>query len=177
MIVSKTYRENYISYLMFEIFMVAITTGIMIACIVFYIAAASIGRRGKGNPFLINFLVDNGWVYLLLCVIPALISLIFVLFYLRRKYIVGFKADEEYIHMQVRGLSIKSLKEVTIKRSDSKISKFEDHAFLIVPRYKGYRIFDQSSGRKFEYVSNNFIWEKQIKDNILILKLLELMAK
>jgi len=173
MIASKTYKESYISYLMFEIFMVAITTGIMIACFVFY-AGVNSAKRGPG---LIDFLINDGSIYLIISVIPAFISVIFVLFYRRRNYIVGFKVDEEYIHMQVRGLSTKSLKEITIKRSDSKISKFEDPAFLIVPRYKGYRIIDQSTGRKFEYVSNNFIWEKQIKDNILILKMLELMTK
>jgi hypothetical protein len=101
----------------------------------------------------------------------------FCFFYRRRNYVVGFKDDNEHIYLQVRGLSTKSFEELTIKRIDAKITKFEDPAFLIVPRYKGYRILDQSSGRKYEYVSNNFIWEKQIKDNILISKLLELMAK
>jgi hypothetical protein len=153
--------------------MVAVTTGVMLACTIFYLVSQSARR----TDVLINLLFNNPWSYFLVCLIPAILSALFVVFFRRRNYIVGFKLDEDYIYLQVRGLSFKSFENVTIKRSDAKITKFEDPSFLIVPRYKGYKIYDQSSVRKFEFVSNNFIWEKQIKDKVFISQLLNFLLK
>lgn len=175
MIVSKTNKENYITYLIFEIFMVALATGLLVGCTLFYLLGRSESKNN--NNHALSYLLTNFWVYFIICVVPAVLSALFVVYYRRRSYIVGIKADVENIFLQVRGLSSNSLDTIVINRSDAKITKFEDPAFLIVPRYKGYRIIELSSGRKFEFVSNNFIWEKQIKDNILISKILELMAK
>ena len=174
MIVSKTYRENYFSYLIFEILIVSLATGLLVGCLIFYSLGQSESRWGADN---LSFLLSNFWILILISAIPALLSGLVVVYFRRRSYIVGFKADVENIILQVRGLSSKSMDTIVIKRSDARITKFEDPAFLIVPRYKGYRIMEQSSGRKFEFVSNNFIWEKQIKDNVHICQLLGAMVK
>lgn len=174
MIVSKTYNENYFSYLIFEILMVSLATGLLVGCLIFYSLGRSESRWGADN---LSFLLSNFWILILKCAVPALLSALVVVFNRKRNYIVGWKSEKDSVHLIIRGLSKSSIETVVFSKTDAEIRKFEDQAFLIIPRYKGYRIIDKTSGRKFEYVSNNFIWEKQIKDNILILKLLELMTK
>jgi TM2 domain-containing membrane protein YozV len=59
-------------------------------------------------------LLNHPNIFILICLIPAVISGIAVVFYRKRNYIIGFQKDDSEITLLTRGLSRTSLDTITI---------------------------------------------------------------
>jgi hypothetical protein len=167
---ASNYKENYLIYLIFEILLVGLTTAIMLVCFIFYITLKADTDTGSRSS---DYLFSHPLLYSALCILPALASVLFIGVFRKRNYIVGWKIDNYEIQIAIRGLRRSNIETVILNQSDVRISKFEDQGFLIVPKYKGYRLKDSISMRTFDFVVNNFIWEKQIRDRVSFSRFLE----
>lgn len=174
MIHAKTYKDNFLKYLIFEMILVGFTTALMLAVWQFY---SMINTDANINTDNYGDTLKNPMFFIAICVFPAIGSILFILLYRKRNYIVGWKSDKEKVQIVIRGLFRSSIETVEINKTDVQVVPFKDPKFIIVPQYQGYRIVDKLTGRKFDFVSNNFIWETQIADKVLIFHLLKMLEE
>lgn len=168
MTVSKTRKENYLGYLLFELVMVFALTFVATGVIVFYLTGKSDLRKYDhkitGNK--LETLTDNPLLFAAICLVPALIALSFVVYYRNRNYIVGYQFDAERseLSLLVRNLTSKGLQTILIPYASVAVRKFTERKILFNARYQGIRI--TFSGKHYDFVTNNFIWETQPRERI-----------
>lgn len=175
MVRSQTQNENYISYLMMELIMAAVLTFIGAGLIIFYVAGKSETRSDSG---ILKYLFDNPFYLILLCLVPVIIAIGTLLYFRNRNYIIGYKFDYDNgkLAIEYRGLGKKIYSE-EIDFENLLVSKFHELKILMNQRYRGVRIKQVDKPLKLDFVSNNFIWEKQIRKKIEFLRELEQLEK
>ena len=164
MIRSHTNNENYMSYLVMEIFIVAIITFISTAIIIFYTGLRSDVRRDTTN---LESLLNNPFFFMAVCLIPAIIAIIALLYFRNRNYIVGYLFDDDKKTLTIEYRSLrKKLKRISIEYQNLTIKKFQEKKILVNQTYKGSRIVTSNNQLKLDFITNNFIWEKQTRDKV-----------
>lgn len=162
MIRSHSRTENFLVYLLMEILMAAIITFLGTAIIVFYGVGKSDTRRNTQN---LESLFDSPIIYLLICVIPAIIVVITLLYFRNRNYIVGylFDNDKRILLLEYRGLR-KKLMKVSYHFDEIIITPFQEKKIIMNQPSKGLSILLRKDQLSLDFISNNFIWEKQPRE-------------
>lgn len=169
MISSRTKNENYFGYLILELIMVSVVTFLGTAIIVFY----SLGRsdaRGKTNHLESTF--GNPWIFSIICVTPALIGVCSLLYFRNRNYITGYLFDDSNstLTLSYRGINNKVNREIQLNYTDIYTQQFSEKKFLFNQAYKGTRIVLEDKKLALDFVTNNFIWEKQPREKVHFLE-------
>jgi len=166
MIRSRTYKENYISYLAFEIALTFVLTFVAAGIVVFYSAGKSDARH---HGHQLDYFSDNFPVYAFLCAAPALIAVAVILRNRNRNYIVGYAFDDnrKELSLLVRKLKAASLRTLTVGYTELKTEAFTEKKVFFNERYHGLSLVTSSG--KLDLVRNNFIWEKQPRERIAFL--------
>lgn len=163
---SKTQNENYLSYLVFELLMVATITFVAVGLIIFYMAGKSDSRSGEHK---VESLFDNPAYFALLCLIPVTISVALLIRFRNRNYIVGFEFDHEKRHLllRYRVLLSRSLEEITVSFDEFECMELKELKFMFNEAYRGTTILVKSDNLRLDFISNNFIWETQPREKRL----------
>lgn len=167
---SRTKSENYINYLIFEVFLSFLITFLGVAIIVFYFAGRSDNRRDTQN---LETLFDSPFLYISICAIPALIAVTFLLYFRNRNFIVGYQFDEKkrVLSLLIRGLKKSSLRTVDVDFKNVSVHDLRERKFLFNARYEGLTLtVVDTKSIKYDFVANNFIWEEQIRERVYFLK-------
>ena len=156
MMVSSTKSDNYISYLLAEIVLVSSITFIGAAFIIFYAVGKSDVRTGGDN---LSTFTDSPAFYACICLIPVLITVSTLIHFRNRNYIVAYSFDHDLqvLRLEHRKLS-KPVSEFRIPFSELEVRKFQERKILVNQTYSGATIVNE--GVKYDFVTNNFIWEK-----------------
>lgn len=167
-IYSNTKNENYFSYLLMEVIVIAALTFIASGLLIFYI----LGRldSNKGSNYL-EILFNNPGLYALLCLIPCCIAIAMLLYFRNRKYIVGFLFDKQnqILEITYRGLLKSSISKIDLPYSEIKVINFKDFKVIFNEQYKGKRIHCLKKDIYLDFIINNFIWEEHPKEKNLFL--------
>ena len=164
--ISRTKNENYISYLVLELLLSFLITFLGVAIIVFYIVGRMDSRRDTQQ---LETLFDTPFLYVSVCTIPALIAVAFLLYFRNRNFIVGYHFDEEnkVLNLLVRGLRKSSVRPVSVPFRDISVHNLRERKFLFNARYEGLTLtVVDTIVTKYDFVSNNFIWENQIRERV-----------
>ncbi|HLP56621.1 MAG TPA: hypothetical protein VK151_16410 [Fluviicola sp.] len=169
MITSRTKNENYLAYLFFEILMVGVITFIGTALIVFYSTGRSDTRHDTRK---LDYLFDNPFVFGIICLIPALIAVAFLLYFRNRNYIVGYRFDHQnkLLMLEYRGLRKKSLSTIEVGFDHFSIKPFTERKIFANQPLKGTSIMVADKNLQLDFVTNNFIWEKQPRERVAFLE-------
>lgn len=172
MITTRTKNENYSGYLILEIIMVAVVTFIGTAILVFYATGKSDVRRKTQH---LEYFFVNTLFFALICMLPALLAVILLLYFRNRNYIIGYQFDElsSTLFLQFRGLMNRRAQDISIPYSTVYTRDFCEKKFLFNQTYKGKSIMLAGEKRTLDFVTNNFIWEEQPREKIYFLQELE----
>lgn len=159
---STTRNEHYLIYLLFELILVSIVTFLISGFILFYLLGKT---DSKTTSNYLDFLFDNPAIYAALCLIPTIISCFFILYYKNRHYIVGFAFDDELKQLTIcyRKLMRRRNQEASFPYGEVAFKKFKEKSFLFTQPYEGFSVITREK-HTFDFVLNNFIWEKQPLD-------------
>lgn len=165
MIISKTTKENYLAYLIFEIIMVTIITFLAVAFSLFYITGKTDSRQ---NSNTLGYLFEHPWIYGLICFLPALLAVAVLLIFRNRNYIIAYAFDDvsNTLKLKYRGLINKNLIVLSIPYDELQIKDFNEKKFLFNQTYKGKSIVLKNPPITVDFVTNNFIWEEQPRERI-----------
>lgn len=169
MITSRTKNENYLGYLILEIIMVAVITFLGTAFLVFYLAGRSDNRN---KTHRLEYLFDHPAIFGLICIAPAILAIGSVLYFRNRNYIVGYAFDDDtkILKISYRGVLSKTIKQVTLPYEKLETVPFSEKKVLFNQAYKGIRILMKEQELKLDFVTNNFIWEKQPRERVYFLE-------
>lgn len=159
---SKSRNDNFIIYLIFEIIMVAVVTFIAIGFLTFYI----FGRLdSRGNSNFLERLFETPLLFGSICIVPAVFGVLCILYLRSRNYIVAYSFNdaENFLKLEYRGVIKKETKEIEIDYSNLIVKGFKERKVLFNQSYKGIS-FDIGERKTIDFVSNNFIWEKQPRE-------------
>ena len=159
MITARTKNENFLHYLIMEIIMVAVVTFIGVAFMIFYFSGRSDNRT---NTNKLQYLFDHPFIFFLLCFLPVVVGVSFLLYFRNRNYIVGylFDHDKKLLSLLYRKISNKHLYTMDISFQDVLISDFNERKILFNQTYKGKTLKTQGTNQQLDFVTNNFIWEE-----------------
>lgn len=176
MITSKTKNENYLSYLILEIIMVTVITFLGVAFVVFYFTGKS---DTKTKTTYLMYLLDNPMIYGFICLLPALLAIIILLYLRNRNYIIGYQFEDssKTLHLKYRGLLNKLSKDISIPYNEISTKDFSEKKFLFNQTYKGKSIIIKEINLKIDFVTNNFIWENQPREKVFFLQELQRIKK
>lgn len=169
MINSRTKNENYLGYLIVECIMVAVITFIGVGFALFFGSGKSDNRTGG---HLLEYLFDHPLLFGFLCITPAIIGISFLLYFRSRNYIVGFFFDDQMSELTIkyRGILSRNVAELKIPYAEMKVQDFNERKILFNQTYKGKRVRLANNQKAFDFVTNNFIWEKQPRERVFFLE-------
>lgn len=162
---SNSQDENYLAYLFIEMVLVFVITVVIIGLIVFYSTGSSDVRLDSNH---LGLLTDNPLLFGVICTIPAIIAVGVVVFFRNRNYIVGYFFNDEsnLLFISYRGLINKKIKTVEIPYSKLSSKDFKEVKFLFNEANRGKRLKLKNPDLHLDFVSNNFIWEKQPREKV-----------
>ncbi len=169
MITSKTKNENYFAYLIFEIIIISVITFVGAGIVVFYLTG-KVDTRTKTN--YLAFLFENAFIFGLICLLPAVVAVIILLYFRNRNYIIAFQFDDpsKSLLLQYRSLRNKVPIEICIPYNEVNTIDFNEKKFLFNQTYKGKSFCIPGKSLKLDFVTNNFIWEEQPREKTFFLQ-------
>src|SRR5690554_2538234 len=116
-IFSKTRDENYLAYLFIELILVFVITSVGTGLLIFFSVGRADSQRNTNN---IEFLFENPFIYVLICLTAAIIAMGLILHFRNRNYIVGYAFNNETLSLRLsyRGLLKKDIKSIEIPYSE-----------------------------------------------------------
>ncbi len=173
-IASRTKNENYLGYLIFEIIFVGAITFIGTGLLVFNGLGRSDVRNDHKN---LDDLFENPLLFALICLLPALLAVGSLLYYRNRNYIVAYLFDEatKKLTLQHRGILSKKINQISIPFEEIESNDFSERKIFVNQTYKGKSIQKKGENPKLDFVTNNFIWEKQPREKLYFLEELDRM--
>lgn len=168
-ITSRTKNENYLGYLIFEIIFVGAITFIGTGLLVFNGLGRSDVRNDHKN---LDDLFENPLLFALICLIPAAIGVGSVLYFRNRNYIIGYLFDDtsKQLTVQHRGILSKKINQISIPFEEIESNDFSERKIFVNQTYKGKSIRKKGEKIKLDFVTNNFIWEKQPREKLYFLE-------
>lgn len=138
MITSKTKNENYFAYLIFEIIIISVITFVGAGIVIFYLTG-KVDTRTKTN--YLAFLFENAFIFGLICMLPAVVAVIILLYFRNRNYIIAFQFDDpsNSLLLQYRSLRNKVPIEICIPYNEVNTIDFNEKKFLFIKLTKGNR--------------------------------------
>lgn len=151
--------------------MTFVITSIGTGFLIFYILMKS----SKRNKDLIVYFFESPLLYGVLMAIPGLIALTIVLINRNRKFIIGFEFDDNLrvLKLLVRKLKKTKIQTVELNYDSISVKEFMEKKYIVNQQYKGVSISSELQSEKYDFVSNNFIWEMQPREKIYFLEEIE----
>jgi|SRR5690554_950540 len=168
-IFSKTRDENYLAYLFIELILVFVITSVGTGLLIFFSVGRADSQRNTNN---IEFLFENPFIYVLICLTAAIIAMGLILHFRNRNYIVGYAFNNETLSLRLsyRGLLKKDIKSIEIPYSELLWKDLKERNFLFNQVNRGKRIKHKNQSLYLDFISNNFIWEKQVRQKYIFFK-------
>ncbi|MFM2228539.1 MAG: hypothetical protein RL664_1882 [Bacteroidota bacterium] len=169
---SKTKNDNYIGYLILELLLTGIFTFLVTALGIFY---GSLKSDVKNDSDLLLDLLGDPLSYTLICLVPSLVAILFLLFYRNVNYIIGFEFNEseQFLTLRYRRLFRKETNDIQIPYFKISTIPLKEKKIFFNFSNKGMRFSVPNSTLKLDFVSNNFIWEYQPRSRVYFLEELE----
>lgn len=169
---SKTKHDNYIGYLILELLLTGIFTFLVTALGIFY---GSLKSDVKNDSDHLLDLLGDPLSYSLICLIPTLVAIVFLLSYRNVNYIIGFEFNEpeQFLTLRYRRLFRKDNNDIQIPYSEISTIPLKEKKFFFNFSNKGKRFSVPNSILKLDFVTNNFIWEYQPRSRVYFLEELE----
>jgi len=159
MVLSKARYDSFIGYMVFELIGTMLLTTIVTLAIVALLLVITSERNADGEVVAKELSVLT---WQLIVFLPMLISLVLVIYYRSKKYVVGFAARGDTLELLVRNLRKASIEKVSIAKSELVVEEFDIKGFWLVSGQKGTRL--SVAKTNYNFITNNFIWEEQSRE-------------
>jgi heme/copper-type cytochrome/quinol oxidase subunit 2 len=163
MVRSKISKQNFLKLMLLEMLMVLIVTFLGTGLFFMFVMLKTDTRNEKNN---FEYFIENPFVLVPICLIPAIICIIYIAIVKNKQFIVGFEIDRnsKTFKFEYRNLFSKKINFLSFQFDQVTINPFFDKNLLFVYGLKGIRFDSKSSNLSLFFISNNFIWEEQVND-------------
>lgn len=160
MVISCYSESNFFRFLLMEMLMTSLVSFLGFGLLIFYFLMNLESKAGNES---LTSLLNNPALFALVIIIPVAVLNLIMIHKRKRNYIVGFFFENELgiLKLKYRILNSNKCTEIEIPFEEICADSFYDKKFFFNQAYKGVRI--KKDNLDLDFVSNNFIWEEDIR--------------